>query len=144
MLCEICRRDPQFLMLLPLPQSDGNLCTFACEACAQKSSAYCTLHQTIHQGFIDETTACLICIQQEVSDQSLRSEAVCKKLQLLLSPEWWEVLVEAADLSAEITGTDRGICIIRFIATKAMRVHEVFDATYERILKAKSPASILY
>lgn len=67
--CEICGEQTNYLLLLPIKQSDGKLDTQACKKCASLSSVYCQIHQEIHLGFPDNTSACPKCIEGLVSKQ---------------------------------------------------------------------------
>lgn len=62
----MCGRDPELIVLLPKRQPDGKLVTFACEDCSVKSGMYCKKHERPHIGFEDETTACMLCIEDIV------------------------------------------------------------------------------
>lgn len=66
MKCEMCGRDPELIVLLPKKQPGGKLNTFACKGCSIESGMYCQKHQRPHMGFNDETTACMLCIEDIV------------------------------------------------------------------------------
>ncbi len=121
MKCELCGKDPIKLLLLPLHQPDGKLCTFTCEECARKSSAFCCKHNKIHQGFSDGSTACLSCVEELVQtrkEYALRIWASILPLLPSFEKEW---LQEACELSSLVTNDGEEIAILRFIACKALR-----------------------
>lgn len=73
MKCEICGNDLyDLLVLLPKRQPDGKLVTFACVGCSIESGMYCQRHQRPHLGFDDETSACMICIDEQVEKDGER------------------------------------------------------------------------
>jgi len=63
----MCGGNCQVINILPLRHPDGRLNTLACEGCAEKSGAYCLIHQRPHLGFEDGTTACKECIDEKVA-----------------------------------------------------------------------------
>jgi len=62
--CEICQSDPDTLLIIPMHQSNGSLCTVACEECAIKQGFYCIDHSKIHIGFNDGSHACPACVSE--------------------------------------------------------------------------------
>lgn len=80
MHCEICGSDAKLLLLLPLRQPDGKLETLVCERCAEKSPAYCSVHQHAHQGFFDGTTACLLCVEHVVAGHLAYGDQIYARL----------------------------------------------------------------
>lgn len=72
MKCEMCGGDPNLIVLLPKRQPDGKLVTLACEGCSIESGMYCQKHERPHTGFTDETTACVLCIEDVVKENGER------------------------------------------------------------------------
>lgn len=130
--CEICGDPADVINLLPIKQPDGKLDTLACTSCAQESGVFCNIHQRPHLGFADGTTACKVCIDDQVEadtpeiasnffreiDESPHKKKVLKELK-----EWSEAL-EAFGLPYETNVT-------RAVVTVALRLKK----TTEEIIK---------
>lgn len=69
MRCELCRSNPETIVLLPIRQPDGKLVTFACLDCSKESGHYCLEHDRPHLGLEDNTSACIICIEEAVQQE---------------------------------------------------------------------------
>jgi len=143
MTCELCGKDPNVVMLLPLHQPDGKLCIMVCEECGKASSAYCTDHETIHQGFMDGSTACIPCIEKLVSEHSHQAEEMYSALKRGLPELLWDVLDEVAEVSSDLTSSPKEISILRFLATKAKRSGEPVEDILAHVVSKRSIAIIL-
>lgn len=144
MKCEICGKDiGNIVVMLSLRQTDGKLDTQACFECARKSRAYCKKHEAPHMGFEDKTTACKLCIEEIVAQK--RNDAgkgfaavpetarIFCLLRETLPKEEFEGLTDEATLVGQITGSAMDLTIIRFIATKALRTGQSFEAVLEKV-----------
>jgi len=76
MRCEICRKDPETIVLLPLKQPDGRYNTFACMECSLESGHYCGKHDRPNLGFEDGTSACIKCVEEIVESDGEKIVAV--------------------------------------------------------------------
>ena len=145
MNCKLCENGiGDIAVLLPIKQPDGSLCIMTCLNCAENSTAYCKKHKGPHSGFTDDTsTACLRCIEEEVSERWSEAESIFNRIKEVTSPEDLEDLAEWAELSSLISGDSEAVSILRAIATKAARLLISIDEMVEQILKAKSLDIIL-
>ena len=145
MNCELCQRDRDgVVVVLPIRQKNGVLCTMACLECAESSSAYCTDHQKPHMGFKgDDSTACMLCINETVQNNLQLEDSIFQKLQGELPPDELERLLKWAEFSAGITGNTKPTCILRAIVTKALRVNQNIQEVIEHIIESKSASFIL-
>lgn len=144
MKCEFCGKDiGDIIVSLPLEKADGSLNTLACLKCAEKSSVYCKKHRRPHLGFIDNTTACIYCIEEMVAENRHKEINIWYDLQQKLPTEELEQLLEWATISSSITSDSQKTCILRAIATKAKRSNQSIEEVLEKIIKAESVESIL-
>lgn len=143
--CELCRKDiGDVIVLLPIKKPDGRLSILTCLECAKKSSAYCQKHERPHIGFAgDNTTACLICVEEEVGRRKLEADSIFDRIKEVLSQEELEDLSGWVRVSSFITGDSEAVSILRAIATRAARFQISIDEVVEQILKAKSLDIIL-
>lgn len=144
MKCKLCGSDPTILTLLPLHQPDGKFCTYVCDECAKKSSAYCRKHMKIHQGFTDGSTACLICVEEMVQSRKSYAIPIWGSILPILSPLEKEWLRSAYELSSVVTGDAEEISILRFIACKAIRSNCSVEDVLTDIRVKRSVSSILF
>lgn len=144
MKCGLCGKDiGDFVVSLPLKKADGSLSTMACLECAEKSPVYCKKHRKPHLGFIDDTTACIYCIEEMVAENRHKEISIFNNLRQELTTEEFERLLEWATIVSSITGNSRKNCILRAIATKAKRSNHSIEEVLEKIIEAKSVESIL-
>lgn len=145
MKCEICKNDiGNTIVLLPIKKPDGCLDTIACLKCAENSSTYCKKHKRPHLGFADDdTTACILCIEEVVAEKRSQEISIFNTLKEHLPPGEWEDLVEWADLSSSITGNSQATCVLRAITTKALRLNVLVDKIITQILETNSVDVIL-
>jgi len=144
MNCEICGCDPAIIVLLPIKKSDGCLNTMACLQCAENSGHYCVAHKIPHMGFeSDDTTACWRCIEELVSANSNRAEEIYLQLGNTLPDAELDELMEPMELSCMMTGQSSAKVILRFIATKALRLNKSIDEIVSQIVSSKSVGIIL-
>ncbi len=140
MKCELCGDSlADIFVILPIKKPDGCLDTIACYPCAEKSSAYCKKHERPHLGFEDDdTTACVTCIEETVAGNKNREGNIFEALKNSLSQPEFQRLLEMASFSAHITNNSAATCVLRFIATKALRTNLTIDGVLRRIIVDKS------
>lgn len=144
MKCELCGKDiGEIVVSLPLKRPTGCLNTLACLKCAENSPAYCKKHNKSHLGFIDDTTACIGCIEEMVAENRHKETIIWNVLRQKLPTEEFERLSEWATASSLITGNSQRTCILRAIATRAKRSNQSIEEVLEKIIEAKSVESIL-
>lgn len=145
MNCELCKKDiGDVIVSLPIKKPDGCLNTMACLECAEESSAYCKKHKRPHLGFADDdTTACMICIEEMIARERSKEAYIFNRLKEALPLEDLKYLLEWADLAASITGNSRLTCILRDIVTKALRRQVSIEEIVKQILQTKSVDVIL-
>jgi len=140
MKCEVCGDGlADIFIMLPIKKPDGCLETIVCHSCAQKSSAYCIKHQRHHLGFSDDnTTACVVCIEEIAAGDRFREGTIFDVLKNNLPQQEFQRLLEMARFSSRITNNKAATCVLRFIATKALRTNSTIDAVLQKILNDKS------
>lgn len=145
MECEVCHTtEVSDFIILPIKQPDGRLNTIVCLECAWNSSAYCQKHQNPHLGFLDdESTTCLLCIEEMVEQNRDNAFMILNVLEWHLPNEEFNSLIEWADLSGQIIGCSRVISILRALVTKALRHKMTIREVVEEIIQTKSVEAIL-
>ncbi len=142
--CEICKAvDPGCIVILPIRQSEGNLITIACKSCAEISTAFCTTHDQVHQGFMDGTTACPACIEEMVRSQIDQAMTISNRLVVSLPEHQLKQLEEAVETASYFTRVPFEVCVLRFIATKAMRTGRMLHDVFVQVIKEQSADFIL-
>jgi hypothetical protein len=145
MNCGICQKDiGEIIVPLPIRQPDGALEVLACLACAKVSAAYCTKHDRPHMGFVDRTTACRFCIEEEVARLTPSAEEIFERILDDLDAEEFEDLLDEARLSSVITGESVEVCLLRIIVTKAQRTGSTVENVIELLLTEQSSGVLLY
>lgn len=159
MSCEMCGKTPDSLVLLPKRQPDGKYDTFACESCARESGMYCLKHERPHLGFEDETTACVMCIEEALQTNGERIAGMFaaaisqseKKHEIRQAIEEWleeieEMLpsVSLADLpiAARFLETPYALNIARAIVTYAQRKKITLEEVIKKVAE-EGPGVIL-
>lgn len=127
MKCEICGQDKDPLNILPIKQSDGKLETLACDDCAYKTGLFCKIHKRPHQGFVDGTNACLLCINELAEAHKARALEIYESLEQKLKKTEWTRLNLWAKSSCVIIGERPEYYIIIAIASLTMRLESKFD-----------------
>ena len=144
MNCELCGDEKSgTLVLLPIRQSGGKLETLACLACAKKSSAYCRKHNRPHLGFDDGTTACVPCIEETVAENAGKATEFMCDLKRVLPLDEWERLTDWVEDSCSITGNSDEICVLRALATKALRSKRSIQEVAQQVSQNKTVDYIL-
>jgi hypothetical protein len=144
MKCELCGNDiGEIPVSLPLKKADGSISTMACLKCAEKSPAYCKKHERPHLGFFDDTTACIYCIEEMVTENRKKEVSIANDLRQKLPPKEFMRLLEWANESSFVTGSSGETCILRAIATKAKRSSQSIKEVLEKIIETKSIEYIL-
>jgi hypothetical protein len=143
--CQKCgKHEPQHIMLLPVQNPGDSPGWLVCEECGRKSGAFCEKHNSIHQGFIDGTTACLRCIEEMVASRANDAEGIREKIWEFLSKPDRDVLDDAAEVAAEIMGCSESMAVLRFVASKALRTHQtVDDVAYQVTEPGRYPISYI-
>jgi hypothetical protein len=144
MKCELCGEDiGDITVSLPLKKADGSLNTMACLKCAEQSSAYCKKHKRPHLGFFDDTTACVLCVEEIVAENRRKEISIYRNLWQKLPPEEFGRLMEWATKSSWVTDSYVNTCILRAIATKAKISNQTIEKVLEKIIETKSIEYIL-
>jgi len=140
MTCEECGKETNRLVILPLKSANGNLNKIVCLDCAKKSPAYCKKHQSPHLGFMDGSTACVKCIEALVESEMPTAESTLNFLKANLPPKEFENLLEWAD--QPLVGPQE-TCVLRFLATKALRSNKTVSDVLWKIVADQSVYSIV-
>ncbi len=146
MRCEKCgREDAKSFMILPLHRESGELDSIFCFGCAVESGAYCKKHQMIHQGFIDGTTACIMCIEEKMMTFRHQASSIFSDIQSAIPyGRLKEVgLIERLEVSARLMRSNHSIALLRFIASRAQRERVPVQAIVKRIKEERSVNCIL-
>ena len=144
MRCELCGCDPDIIVILPIKKQDGCLNTIACLKCSKKSGHYCEKHERPHLGFEgDDTSACVFCIEEMVSANFNLADRIFNRLNETVSALEMERLLEAAEIAGEITGQSTSVCVLRFIATKALRLKKTINEMIGLVVQGKNVDIIL-
>jgi len=126
--------------MLPLKGADGNLNKMVCLDCAKNSPAYCKKHHAPHLGFMDGSTACARCIDELVKNKTPMAESIMNRIREDLPPKEFKNLLEWAD--HPLVGP-RETCVLRFLATKALRSHKTIEGVIQQIIAEQSVYSII-
>ena len=145
MRCEICgAREFNTIVLLPIKKPDGCLNTIACLSCAEESPAYCRKHERPHLGFADDdTTACVLCIEELIIESEDKLPDIFDEFENNLPAEEYSRLKDWAEVSSDITGNYLSVCLLRALATKALRLKTTIEEIVKQVGQAKSVDSIL-
>ncbi|MBX4200404.1 hypothetical protein KW790_03030 [Candidatus Parcubacteria bacterium] len=97
MKCDSCHEDiGELIVLIPLKQG-GRLESLVCLECARKSGYYCLKHEHPHQGYSDDTSACLLCVDEMV-------RANLHRVRILAA-----VVEESAPLDMMVLSEEKGL-----------------------------------
>ncbi|MEK7635152.1 MAG: hypothetical protein AAB446_01840 [Patescibacteria group bacterium] len=145
MKCKFCGNENMSVMaLVPARSPDGALTAFACLPCAKKKGLYCEKHDRPFTGFDDETSVCIMCVEEFIKQEKYRIHEVAKRIFDVIPYEEKERLLFAAEIAAELTDRNRDVAIFRFVASRAKRsgllIDDIID---EHIAKTKSVSFIL-
>ena len=144
MNCELCGCDPDIIVILPIKKQDGCLNTIACLKCSKESGHYCEKHERPHLGFEgDDMSACVLCIEEIVSANLHLADEIFNQLNETVSILERERLLEAAEIASEITGQSTSVCVLRFIATKALRLKKTINEMISLVVQSKNVEIIL-
>lgn len=152
MKCEICGNDPKSIVILPKRQENGSLITLSCEPCAIASGMYCEKHQRPHQGFMDETTACIPCIEEILKQDGEKiagSFAVAvagsdKASEIQAAIRVWSERLESglSNVSLiELPGfidlirTKHPVRVARLVVTYSQRMHMTPDEAIKKVVE---------
>lgn len=143
--CELCGdKDPNPLIILSKKQPNGALQTLACEECAEKSDIYCKVHKRPHLGFVDDTTACIVCVEETVREHFAGAEETMRKILALLdNEEEKEELFGLIEPLSILTRTTQAGCVLRFVVTRALRLRLTIDAVIEEVMRTRSIRTLL-
>ncbi|XOA42996.1 MAG: hypothetical protein ACKKMO_00800 [Candidatus Nealsonbacteria bacterium] len=143
MSCEICGKDSEEIVILPIKRQDGSLCTLACLECARKSPTYCKKHNRPHRGFKDGTSACIVCIEEMLVKIKSEKDKVWDSLKKELPVEELIRLLEWAEFSAFCTRDPEEVCILRAIITRALRFSKRTEEILQEIINTQSVSSVV-
>ncbi len=143
MRCEMCGKESDHFVMLPIKQSDGRYNTIACFSCAQQSKVYCRKHDMPHLGFYDGTTACRICIEQLVNLKKDDASRILSEIQKSLSPEDFDNLMGWWAETSNITRDTFEVFILRLVVMKALRSKEELEDVLQTIQNERNAAAIL-
>jgi hypothetical protein len=144
MRCVFCgteEMDP--IILVPIWQPDGSLTAFACLGCTKNEGLYCDKHERPHVGFEDETTACLLCIEEFVKREEHRAHQVAMEIRNSLDHDCKEELEEAAEVASALTNWDDDVAILRFVASRAQRSGVSINDVVKEVVLRRSTEPIL-
>ena len=144
MICEKCGKDASSFVILPIKKKDGCLNTIVCVACAEDSPAYCKKHNVPHLGFADDnTTACKFCIDELVETNRKHETEIASMLWARLPSGEDTRLAEYAEFVSSITGENTATCVLRALATKAMRAGMSVEEVASKLVDDGSVSFIL-
>lgn len=98
----------------------------------------------LHQGFVDGSTACLICVNELAQENESRAGNILHCLSEALSKDQFEDLSQAAEDSSLTTGDPREVSVLRFIVCKAVRKGRTIDDVIGQLTADKSARFILW
>lgn len=113
------------------------------EADWKAAGKWCGRHNRGHQGFVDGTSACLQCIEEESERSETTGGAFLQEILSVLSRDEREELLNWLGLVEELTRTSRARCFTRALATKALRTKTSLDAVMQEVSKTRSVAKII-
>ena len=144
MKCEICGSDPEVIVILPIHRLDGCLNTLACWDCARQSEAYCLKHDVPHLGFVDGSTACRNCIEEELAEHGKEiAKALQSGIALFQNREPWLPLFEWAKDVVCLTGQSLDTCIARAVVTLAKRRQVTASEIIQEVINQGNPNILL-
>ncbi len=145
MECEFCNKEISgVIVFVPsLPHiRDGSITSSACKECAIAKKIFCEKHQTSHQGFKDETTACKKCIN-ELTRRSFGCywrflERFCELFsaeEFARIKEW----IQAVSHNEEV----HSYCVVRAMASVSLRTGMTMKDIYKKMVKDKNALLII-
>lgn len=112
--------------------------------CTLISSVYCEKHQIPHMEFVDDkTTACQLCIEELIIENEVKLAVIFDNLEGNLPEEEYNRLRGWIYLISDITKDYLYICLLRALATKALRLKTTIEEIVKQLVQAKSVDSIL-
>jgi hypothetical protein len=123
MICETCGRQTDLWICLPIHQQDGTLNSLVCLSCAEKSDAYCHMHEMPHIGFSDGTHACIPCINDAFRIYGAQIGR-CLLDRIDLADGRWQPLLSWAEDVMPITNEFYPSIIGRAVITLGLRLHQ--------------------
>lgn len=148
MNCQLCDRDDrdddEVFVILPV-NVIGSTGPFAHYSCALDKGFVCKRHKSVHQGFYDNTHACLLCINDKVLNLAPSSKEMVKSLRDKLPDSEWEDLEDAAEIASLITRQDTiELAVLRFVVCLAERTNSTPEQVVMKILQSRSVSELLY
>lgn len=136
MHCELCGKEPQTFVLMPIRGKRGALETIGCMPCAISRGVYCEKHDRPHLGFEDGTHACVVCIEHDV----IANYGWVVELEDRIQQDFSErEQVEVEEYLESVSFLpDRGRNLLRPIATLARRGGKPFREMFELVLRGRS------
>ncbi len=144
MKCEICNDpNPKLTMMLPLHQPNGKQITAACEKCGINSKAYCPKHERVHQGYRDNTTACLGCVEDLVKKSYPEVQQMWTRLATL-PPVLTDDLEDMIDTRVAISKSSKDEVLLKIFAAKALRMNLTIEEILKGVLESQSVEDLLW
>lgn len=138
MHCELCGKEPEAFVLMPIRGKYGALETIGCLDCAISRGVYCTKHERPHLGFEDGTHACVECVEGDVRANLRHATVVYTRIaREFPGSEQVEIGEYLESLSFLISST-REQNLLRPIAMLARRAGTSFDEMLERVIRSRS------
>lgn len=142
--CHFCRKDSDVIVLVPLPDKEGQACS--CVPCAIGQEVYCTHHGTPHVGLSGGGglgTICLKCSDEEERRCASSAERFYRSLLGKLP------LRERQRLEAWVTDMrdpwklSAPRIVLRGIVQEGLRRHVTFERVVEEVIATQSADAIL-
>jgi len=86
---------------------------------------------------------CRICIEEAIAEDRDRAEEIYSTIKDELSSEEVDKLDDWAQLVSSVTGNSIAVCVLRGVATKALRLGTGINDVFENIIEIKSVNLIL-
>lgn len=147
MKCHNCGTETEELCLVPTELEEE----WSCVPCAKTQGLLCEKHDNVHTKFItadpektDGGHACLLCIEQMVTDNISKSQDYCDRICAVLPENELRNLTEWADTARNITGDeDHARPILRALATYSARCNKSLEEVVVDIERSPSVKHIL-
>jgi hypothetical protein len=138
--CGVCGQKATVWILNPDIRSEHML---ICVNCGKTAGVYCEKHEVPHQGFDDGSTACLMCINEEVRDGIGRREEIAEFIRTGLPPEEFEEIQEMTEATGVICCCDWQTALLRLLVCKAQRNREELLITVSNLIEEGTAAFLL-
>gem|GEM_PF-6441186 len=140
--CEICERQTDTLVILPIRRKNGALQTLACEECSRASGRYCLSHDMAHGGYEDDTSLCHKCLFEMIAEERVNESEYFRTVTSNLAGEKLEDLNDWLD-AVEYLTKSRAEALLRALAIRALRDKTDIGSVVRKIVADKTAYSIL-